>query len=148
MAFVRTEDLCFSCWNRHQGVTSSKRRFQREAITFFVGAFLWWVTNHGEKKKNKHSMSGWWCGARVENRATGGRLFSSQVGHAVHDQIGVSAYAAPGGECDNLFCAPKLVSKLLNGNRLRIVVRRLEDGSQRKITDAVRQFVSADNQRG
>ena len=43
---------------------------------------------------------------------------------------------------------PKLVSKLLNGNKVRIVVKRLEDGSQRKITDAVRQFVSADNQRG
>ena len=63
-------------------------------------------------------------------------------------QIGFTACAAPDEKCDNLFCAPKLVSNLLNGNKLRIVVKRLEDGSQRKITDAVRQFVSADNQRG
>ena len=27
---VRTEDLRFSCWKQHQGVTSSKRMFQRE----------------------------------------------------------------------------------------------------------------------
>ena len=44
-------------------------------------------------------------------------------------------------KCDNLFCAPKLVSKLLNGNKLRIAVKHLEDGSLRKITNAVRHFV-------
>ena len=105
--------------------------------------------SYGEKKKNKHSMSGWWCGARVENRATGGRLFSSQ---------GWTRCARP-NRCFRVRGArwrvrqpcsarQKLVSNLLSGSRLRIVVRRLEDGSQRKITDAVRQFVSADNQRG
>ena len=66
----------------------------------------------------------------------------------MHDQIGFPACAAPDEKCDNLFCAPKLVSNLLNGNKLRIVVKRPEDGSQRKILDALRQFVSANNQRG
>ena len=50
----------------------------------------------------------------------------------MHDQIGFSACAAPDEKCDNLFCAPKLVSKLLNGNKVRIVVKRLEDGKSAK----------------
>ena len=66
----------------------------------------------------------------------------------MRDQIFFPACAAPDEKCDNLVCVPKLVSNLLNGNKVRIVVKRLEDGSQRKITDAVWQFVSADNQRG
>ena len=57
-------------------------------------------------------------------------LFSSQLGDTVHDQIGVSSYAAPDQKCDNQLCAPTLVSKLLIGNKLRIAVRRLEDGRQ------------------
>ena len=48
----------------------------------------------------------------------------------MHDQIGVSSYAAPDQKCDNQLCAPTLVSKLLIGNKLRIAVRRLEDGRQ------------------
>ena len=55
----------------------------------------------------------------------------------MHDQIGFTAHAAPDEKCDNLFCAPKLVSNLLNGNKLGIVVKRSEDGSQRKITHAL-----------
>ena len=66
----------------------------------------------------------------------------------MRDQIGFPACSAPDEKCDNPSCAPKLVSNLLNGNKVRIVVKRPEDGSQRKILDAVRQFVSADNQRG
>ena len=47
-------------------------------------------------------------------------------------QIGFSACAAPDEKCDNLFCAPKLVRNLLNGNKLRIVVKRPEDGKSAK----------------
>ena len=59
----------------------------------------------------------------------------------------VSPCAAPNEKSGNLVCAPKLVSNLLNGNERRIVVKRFEDG-RRKITVAVWQFVSVDNQRG
>ena len=51
-------------------------------MTFFVGAFLWWVTtNHGGKEEEQ-SQHEW-------------RILSAQVGDTVHDQLGFSAYAAP-----------------------------------------------------
>ena len=50
----------------------------------------------------------------------------------MRDQIGFPACAAPDEKCDNPFCAPKLVSNLLNGNKVRIVVKRPEDGKSAK----------------
>ena len=49
-AFVRTEELCFRCCNQHQGVTSSKRSFQREQG-------IW--RQRGKLQNNFRVMGGW-----------------------------------------------------------------------------------------
>ena len=128
------------------------RRSGKTQARSFSLLVLWCVTtNHGEEEdeqKTHEWMVMWSACWKSCDWEKSDRLLSSQVGDTVHDQIGFPACAAPDEKCDNLVCAPKLVSNLLNGNKVRIVVKRLEDGSQRKITDAVWQFVSADNQRG
>ena len=60
-------------------------------------------------------------------------------------QIGFTVYAAPDEKVRQLVLRAQAAEWQ---NKLRIAVRRLEDGSQRKITDALLQFVAADDQRG
>ena len=74
--------------------------------------------NHGEKKKKtKHNMSGWWCGAcgmpydwRKPNR-----LLTLQVGDTANDLQVLLACSAFGGECDRIVML-KLITNLVKGH--------------------------------
>ena len=82
-----------------------------------------------------------WTATTLENIPTG----SLQVGDTVHEQIAFSAHAALDGEGDNKICTLKLITNLMKGNTLVVVVSSLEEGNKETFTDALRHFISADN---
>ena len=86
---------------------------------------------------------------RVDSHTNGdnpNRVAGFAGGSMVHEQIVFFAYAAPNGTCDNMSCA-KVVTIVAKKNKLQVVVRSLKGGSKRTLTDALRHFISVDNER-
>ena len=105
------------------------------------------VVGHCEpRRKEETHISGWWCGAcgmPFKCRQPNG-LLTLQIGGTTRDQVVFRAYAAPDGQGDDPICTLKFTTNLVTGNKLEIV---FEQFGGEEITDALRQFVAADNKR-
>ena len=69
------------------------------------------------------------------------------MSQTIHDQIVFFASSASDGERDNMISALKLITNLMKGQKLGKVVKSVEDGSKRKVNNALRHLFSADNKR-
>ena len=110
----------------------------------FVEDFLWWVAASHCGEKNLPSMIGWCgaCGMPCQWRRPNG-LLTMQIRDTTRIRASSQTESAT-----TFFRALKLITQLVKGNKLGVVVKSVEEeGSKKKVTDALRQFTAADNQR-